>query len=159
MTAATRRHTAAGHTEGRRRASGAHTQRTEQGTGTGRRKGTQQNTAGDTQQPRNTQKAGGAEDKRKEGGERDADGLAPGGAVEEGSEEETRQQGGNRERKVCNIFKGEMRGKTPPRLTKACKRGIYISLNTAAWWLFIALSFIYYKGVYYIYLYILYNPD
>ena len=43
-------------------------------------------------------RSGGQAEGRKEGGERDTRGLAPGGAVEEGNEEETRQQGGNRER-------------------------------------------------------------
>ena len=80
-------------------------------------------------QPRNTQKAGaGAEDKRREGREERGTRMTSrlGGVVEEGSEEETRQQGGNRERadrqkKVCNIFKGEKREKTPSRLAKAYK--------------------------------------
>ena len=71
----------------------------DQGTGTGRRKGTQQNTAGDAQQPRNTQRAGGSEDKRREGreerGTRMAARLGSGGGKHE---DDTRQQAGNRER-------------------------------------------------------------
>ena len=50
------------------------------------------------------------------------------------------------------------------RREKKCRRDsqkrvnvcIYISLNTVACWLFIALSFIYIEGVYYIYIYIYY---
>ena len=99
----------------------------------------------------------------RKGGERNTDGLAPGGVVEEGNEEETRQQGGNRENRQKKreyiIFKGEKREKRRRDSQKRVSVCIYISLNIAAWWLFIALSFIYYKGVYYIYLYILYNPD
>ena len=76
-------------------------------------------------------------------------------------EEHGSRQGAGRDgkKKSSNIFKGEKREKTPPRLAKACKHVYYILLNIAACGLFIALSFIYIEGVYYIYLYILYNAD
>lgn len=71
------------------RASGAHTQK--QATGTGRRKGTQQNTAEHSRRhtAATDHTAGGAEDKQKagrKGGERGADGLAPGEWWRRGSE-------------------------------------------------------------------------
>ena len=87
-----------------------------------------------------------SEDKRREGrkgGERDTDGLAPGGARRDGKKKE------------YVIFKGERREKTPPRLAKACKHCIYILLNIVAWRPFIALSFIYIRGILYIFIYIL----
>ena len=123
-----------GHAEGRRRASGAHTQRTDQGTGTGnttehsrRRTAATEHTAG--------RRIGGQAEGRK-GGERDTDGRAPGEWRREARRRHTaagREQGeimerADRQKKVCNIFKGEMRGKTPPRLAKACKR-VYIHIT------------------------------
>ena len=49
----------------------------------------------------------------------------------------------DRQKKVCNIFKGEMREKHHRDSQKRVNVCIYISLNIVACRLFIALSFIY----------------
>ena len=66
------------------------------------------------------------------------------------------RQGAGRERKK-EIYKYLRERREEKRRRDSQKRVnmcIYISLNTVACWLFIALSFIYIKGVYCIYLYI-----
>ena len=135
---------AAGELQGR-----AHNRHTEQATGT------RQETHGshgthNRQQERRT--SGGKEGRREEHGWPRAWGA------EEGSTAAGREQREQTDRKKYVIYLRERRReKTPPRLAKACKHCIYISLNIVAWWLFIALSFIYIKGVYCIYIiYIIY---
>ena len=155
MTAATRGQPDRGDkTAGRRRASGRvrwdeHTEdRTEQATGTGRRKGTHGRHGSHGRQEERRTSGGKAE--REERGARMALRLESGGG-EHGS-----RQGAGRERKK-EIYKYLRESREEKRRRDSQKRVnmcIYISLNTVACWLFIALSFIYIKGVYCIYLYI-----
>ena len=81
--------------------------------------------------------------------------------LESGGGEHGSRQGAGRERKK-EIYKylRERREKNAAETRKSIQVCVYyILLNIAACGLFIALSFIYIEGVYYIYLYILYNPD
>lgn len=101
----------AGHTEGRRRASGARTQKAgrnkPRGRGDGRgHDGTQQETHS-RQEERRT--SGGKA--RKGGGERDTDGRKTHGS-RTGTEREQRKR-------VCNIFKGEKRGENTAETRKS----------------------------------------
>lgn len=132
MTAAAR-HTA-GHTEGRRGASGTHTQK--QATGTGRRKGTQQNTAehsrrhtAATEHTTATEHTAGAGIGRTSGrkadrkeGERGADDLAPGEWWRRGAERRHGSREGTERadrKRVCNIFKGEKERKNTAETRKS----------------------------------------
>ena len=113
-------------------------------------------------QPRNTRQAAGAEGKRREGQAegrqegREERGTRMALRLESGGGEHGSRQGAERERKK-EIYKylrerrEEKRRRDSQKRVNVC---IYISLNTVAWWLFIALSFIYIEGVYNIYLYI-----
>ena len=105
-------------------------------------------------QPRNIQqqerRASGGKAGREERGARMATRLGSGGG-DHGS-----RQGAGRERKkerykYLRERREKKRRRDSQKHTSVC---IYISLNTVAWWLFIALSFIYIEGVYNIYLYI-----
>ena len=81
--------------------------------------------------------------------------------LESGGGEHGSRQGAGRERKK-EIYKYLRERRREKRRRDSQKRAsvcIYILLNIAACGLLIALSFIYIEGVYYIYLYILYNPD
>ena len=92
-------------------------------------------------QPRNTRQAGGAEDKRRE--DRKGGGTAAG-----------REQGENEKKEIYKYLRERREEKRRRDSQKRVNMCIYISLNTVACWLFTALSFIYIKGVYCIYLYI-----
>ena len=112
--------------------------------------------------------AAGAEGKRREGrkgGRREGHGWPRAWRVEEGNEEEHgSRQGAERDQtdrgkkeryKYLRERREKKRRRDSQKRASVC---IYISLNTVAWWLFIALSFIYIEGVYNIYLYIYIIP-
>ena len=117
-------------------------------------------------QPRNIQQqerraSGGKGGKAgREGGERDTDGLAPGERRRRGRNRRhgSRQGAGrdqtDRKKEIYKYLRERRREKRRRDSQKRANMCIYISLNTVAWWLFIALSFIYIEGVYNIYLYI-----
>ena len=67
-----------------------------------------------------------------------------------------RQQGGSREtEKRYDIYLRERREKNTAETRKGMQVCVYILLNIVACWLFIALSFIYIRGILYIFIYIL----
>ncbi len=93
--------------------------------------------------------------------ERGTDGHAP-GEWRRGTERNTaagREQAENRrkEKRVCNIFKGERREKTPLGLTNTCKHvHIYCTKYRGVWAVY--CTFFYILEGYYIYLYIYIIP-
>lgn len=135
MTAGARRHTAghtAGHTEDRRRASGARPM----GIKEKRREGKRQGSQGAHTEDRTGQATG-----------------THGSHGTHNRQEQTGTEGAGRKKDMIYLRErgGEKHRRDSQKRASVC---IYISLNIVAWWLFIALSFIYYKGVYCIYLYI-----
>ena len=65
-----------------------------------------------------------------------------------------REQGENEKKEIYKYLRERREKKRRRDSQKRANMCIYISLNTVACWLFIALSFIYIEGVYNIYLYI-----